>query len=78
MERKEDESYMDNIKGLAIEKNVSIKKAFYLCSCTKEFLTDDIPNFCPTCELKLSRIIQFMARRTIRDGKITYPECGIH
>lgn len=57
----------------------SIRKAFYLCSTTREFLTDDIPQKCNCTasinpdspeggtELKhnLSRVVKFIAERTI-------------
>ena len=65
-----------------METTVTIKKAYYLCSCSREYLTDDIPKMCP-CHmgskdgLPLSRIETFTAKRCIANDIPFYPECGV-
>jgi len=39
-----------------------IRKAFYSCSCTMEYTTDDIPKECPICmkpNFYLTRVVRF-------------------
>lgn len=70
--------------------NILIRKAFYLCGTTREYLTDDIPKKCNCTEkfgdieLKhhLTRVVKFNTDRITIKGKnsiekIIYPECGL-
>jgi hypothetical protein len=57
--------------------SVIIHKAYYLCSCTKEFLTPDVDKLCPVCKARKTRIVTFQANRLIEGNRILYPECGI-
>jgi hypothetical protein len=39
-----------------------IRKAIYSCSCSKEYITDDIPKTCPICmrpNFYLTRVVRF-------------------
>jgi len=59
--------------------NVFIRKAYYFCGCTKEYLDDDIPKQCPVCapvnKFGLSRVSTFQANRIINTiGQIVYSE----
>ena len=56
--------------------NITVKRAIYLCSCTREFVADqDIPKFCPICRnTALSRISKYQADRTLINGRIYYDE----
>ena len=61
---------------------VNIRKAYYLCSCTKEHLTNDIPKKCTAHldskdGLPLSRVTSFVAERIVSGNRILYPECGL-
>ena len=65
-----------------MEHTVTIHKAFYLCSCNREYLTDDIPKICP-CHmgskdgLPLSRVETFQGRREVSNGIPYYPEYNV-
>ena len=65
-----------------METIVTIRKAYYLCNCSREYLTDDIPKMCP-CHmgskdgLLLSRVETFQGRREISNDIPYYPECNV-
>jgi hypothetical protein len=65
-----------------MEQTLTIKKAYYLCSCSREYLSDDVPKICP-CHmgskdgLPLSRVETFQGKRETANGIPWYPECGV-
>jgi hypothetical protein len=62
-----------------VEKPTDIRKAYYLCGCTREYTTDDVPKHCPCCAFRMSltRIVRFMAIRDVFNDIPYYPEAGI-
>jgi hypothetical protein len=62
-----------------METTVEIRKAFYLCSCTREFFSDDIPAFCH-CEGRgvagfgRTRVSQFRAVRSVPSQQPARPK----
>lgn len=64
-----------------MEQSVEVRKAYYLCSCTREYLTDDIPASCP-CHMgemggSLTRVAKFRALRSVANNIPIYPEIGV-
>jgi hypothetical protein len=57
---------------------VKVRKAFYSCSCSIEYPTDDIDPICPVCKIDggyfyLTRVSEFYAiRNVVADGMREY------